>query len=73
MLGYQEARLAERSRPNFTPELAEFARLEYPREDPRTVGQLVVASVENAMKRPRWRFRFSRDPKPTAKVGRANV
>lgn len=73
MQGYYEAQLAERFRPRLTADLEEFARLEFPTEDPRTVRQLVVAATENASTRPRRHLWFSRVPKPTTEGSSAKA
>lgn len=73
MQGYYEARLAERFRPRLTADLEEFARLEFPHEDPRTVGQLVAAATENASTRPRRHLWSTRVPKPTTEGSSAKA
>jgi hypothetical protein len=68
MLGYLDARLAERSRPNYTTDLAEYAQLEYPNDDPRAVSLRAHAEAEAVRKAAHPRFRFFRAVRPAAEV-----
>lgn len=45
MLGMDATRFAELSRPGYALALDEYARLEFPREDPRTVSVLARAAA----------------------------
>lgn len=48
MFGIPTTRAAELSRPDYPRELAEFARLEYPLEDVRTLFRQVLAAQEKS-------------------------
>jgi len=67
MFGMPSTRIAELSRPDYHRELAEYARLEYPREAVRTVLLLALAAQEEAKARPSLLVRFARllRPAPT--------
>jgi hypothetical protein len=59
------ARIAELSRPDYARETAEYARLEYPHEDARTVILQAIAAAEDRPAPSRRWFRLSRST-PTA-------
>jgi len=68
MFGIPSARIAEMSRPDYARELDAYARLEYPREDPRTVSLLALAATKGPAEPPRRRFRFFRSTQATTEV-----
>lgn len=57
MFGYHERRIAEMSRSGYARDLAEYARLEYPTEDPRTVS-LQAREAASSPRPGRGRSRF---------------
>ncbi len=73
MLGYHEARVAERSRPNYTPELMEYARLEFPHEDPQSVTLLAIAVAKEKTRPVHRRFRFFRKAMPSPEAACAKA
>jgi hypothetical protein len=73
MFGFPDARLAEKSRPNYTRDLEEYARLEYPQEDPRTVSLRFLGSAEEPPKPVHRRFPLFRHAEATAKTAPGNV
>ncbi len=73
MFGIPNARIAELSRPDYTPDLAEFARLEYPREEPRAVVAQALAAVGPPAPRHRFRLRFLRPADRTTEVSSAKA
>jgi hypothetical protein len=67
MFGIYQAHLVEPSRPSYHRELDEYARLEYPLEDPRTVSLLALAAAKRRERRARprfWLFRWFHAPSP---------
>jgi hypothetical protein len=60
MFGIPTTRIAELSRPNYARDVAEYARLEHPQEDARTVILLVLAAAQDHAEAPRRRFWFFR-------------
>jgi hypothetical protein len=72
MFSYQDAQVLERKRPRSTYDIAEFARLEYPGEDPRTVGLRVLQAVEETKSR-RKPFHLFRRTEPVAPSSPQNV
>jgi hypothetical protein len=73
MFGFPDARLAEKSRPNYIREIAEFARLEYPQEDLRTVSLRLLESAEELPKRAHRPFHLFRRAEVPAKAAPGNV
>jgi hypothetical protein len=73
MFGIPDARVAEKSRPNYFRDLAEYARLEYPQEDPRTVSLQFLESVGKPPKPAHRRFRFLRHTEVPSKAAPGNV
>jgi hypothetical protein len=62
MFGYLDAQLAERSRPDYACQLAEYARLEFPQEDPASVSHRAFAAAEQEpqlVQRRFWPFRVA--------------
>lgn len=65
MFGYLDARAMERSRPDYLVQLADYARLEFPQEDPVTVSHQALASLElprEPVRRRFWPFRAAKVP-----------
>ena len=64
MFGLPSTRLAELSRPDYDRNLTEFARLEFPHEDPRSIRAQALRSVSAAGGGPtigrRWLRPFGR-------------
>lgn len=60
MLGMDATRFVELSRPGYARALDEYARLEYPREDPRTVELLARATAGRRTRRVPIRIRLLR-------------
>jgi hypothetical protein len=72
MFAYQEPRIYERSRFNYSRDLLEFARLEFPDEDPCWVSLRAIdaaAEPEPA----RRRFHLFRRVEGPSQVARGNV
>ena len=62
MFGIPATRIAELSRPEYSQELAEYARLEFPHEDARSVLGQALAADRAAKALVRKRFRLFRRP-----------
>jgi hypothetical protein len=73
MFGFPDARISEMSRPNYLRDLAEYARLEYPEEDPRTVGLRLLGSAEGSPKPVHRRFHLFRRPEVRPKAAPGNA
>jgi hypothetical protein len=73
MFEVPNVRAAERSRPNYARELDEYARLEYPREDVRTISSQALAAVRDSVKHPRSWFSIFRWHTANRKTTARNV
>lgn len=70
MFGLPNTRLAELSRADYDRNLTEFARLEYPREDPRSILTQALRAAPASRRGPTDRLRWFR-PFGRVKEGRS--
>ena len=73
MFGMPTTRIAELSRPDYARDLAEYARLEYPSEDARTVllQALAAERATTGVRRRRFRLFGSSATRPEAVSAKA--
>lgn len=73
MFGTLNPRMTERSRSQPYADISEYARLEFPHEDPRTVVAITLASRTAAANPPRRRFRLFRVRAPSGGATAGNL
>jgi hypothetical protein len=73
MFEISQVRASEKNRPEYLRQLDDYARLEYPHEDVRTVSSLALASVKAPVEPPRRWLSFFRTHPVGQKTAARNV